>query len=161
MTRRAAADTDARRALETVGVGALAVLVTVLIAFKLTIQLAVGADWDTYSFVANAAHWAGKGYGYTELFRPPLISLLASLPMRLGFEGPAVLQSLDAALALLSLGAFYLLFRRRFGVLGSSARGADLACVAPAVALGGRGLHGPCRHGAVRGLAAVRAEGRR
>ena len=78
------------------GVGALAVLVTVLIAFKLTIQLAVGADWDTYSFVANAAHWAGKGYGYTELFRPPLISLLASLPMRLGFEGPAVLQSLDA-----------------------------------------------------------------
>ena len=121
VTRRAAADTDARRALETVGVGALAVLVTVLIAFKLTIQLAVGADWDTYSFVANAAHWAGKGYGYTELFRPPLMSLLASVPMRLGFEGPAVLQSLDAVLALLSLGAFYLLFRRRFSVLGSSA----------------------------------------
>jgi len=110
-----------RRAFRVLGVAALSVLAVVLVAVKLTIQLAVGADWDTYSFVPNAAEWAGKGYGYTELFRPPLISLLASVPMRFGLEGPVVLQTLDAALSLLSLAAFYLLFRRRFGTALSAA----------------------------------------
>ncbi|MDP2400972.1 MAG: hypothetical protein Q8M66_03250, partial [Actinomycetota bacterium] len=44
--------------------------------------IAVGPGWDTYAFLANAAEFAGKGFGYAEPHRPPLISLLTSVWFR-------------------------------------------------------------------------------
>ncbi len=76
--------------------------------------MAVGPGWDSYSFLANAAEFAGRGYGYTEPARPPLISVFAALPLAFGLFDERVIQVVDALLTLASLGGFYLLVRRRF-----------------------------------------------
>ncbi|MBI5231146.1 MAG: glycosyltransferase family 39 protein, partial [Coriobacteriales bacterium] len=85
-----------------------------LIVFKAVAQIAVGPAWDSFSFLANAAQFAGLGYGYTEPARPPMISLITSVPMRLGFTDAAVIQVVDSGLTALALAGLYLVLRRRF-----------------------------------------------
>ncbi len=97
------------------------VLVVVLIAaaaaiaYKVAVTVGTGPGWDTYAFLANAAEFVGKGYGYTELHRPPFLSLLATLAFRLGAPmHEAVIQWADGVLTLSGIAAFYLVARRRF-----------------------------------------------
>ncbi len=97
------------------GPAIVALSAVALVAYKLVAQIAVGPRWDSYSFVANAAQFAGRGIGYTEPARPPLISLIAALPLALGAFDVRVIQVIDALLALGSLVGFYVLFRLRLG----------------------------------------------
>ncbi|MFA5844595.1 MAG: glycosyltransferase family 39 protein [Coriobacteriia bacterium] len=85
-----------------------------LIAFKTLAQVRVGPGWDSYAFLVNAAEFAGKGVGYTELHRPPFLSFLVSLVFRFTARNAAVVQWADAALSLAAIVAFYLLLLRRF-----------------------------------------------
>lgn len=86
-----------------------------LIAWKVGVAVSVGPGWDTYAFLGNAAEFAGRGFGYTELHRPPLISLITSLAWRLGAPFQEwVIQWVDGALSLSGIAAFYVLARRRF-----------------------------------------------
>lgn len=107
-------------------------LVGALALYKLVAQIVAGPGWDTYSFFANAAALAGRGYGYTEPARPPLISVVAAPLVRLGFMSPVVIQVVDFAFALLAVAGAYLLARKRVSPL--VAAGAGLAVlVAPPV----------------------------
>ncbi len=92
----------------------VALAAVALVAYKLVAQFAVGPAWDSFSYLANAAAFAGKGFGYTEPARPPLISLIAALPLAFGVLDARVIQAVDALLALVSLAGFFLLLRRRF-----------------------------------------------
>jgi hypothetical protein len=100
--------------LRRAGLALVALVAIVLVAYKLVAQMAVGPGWDSYSFLANAAQFAGKGYGYTEPARPPLISVFAALPLAFGIFNERVIQVVDALLTLGSMAGFYLLVRRRF-----------------------------------------------
>lgn len=85
------------------------------IAYKVAVTVGTGPGWDTYAFLANAAEFAGRGYGYAELHRPPFLSLLAALVFRLGVPmHEAVIQWIDGAITLSGIAAFYLVARRRF-----------------------------------------------
>ena len=105
-------------------VRALGVLVAMAL-YKLWAQAMAGAQWDTYSFLANAAALAGKGYGFTEPARPPLISVVAAPLLRFGFMSPFAIQLVDFGFGMFCLAGVFLLVRRRMGVL--PAAGAALA----------------------------------
>ena len=100
---------------------AVLVAAAALIGYKVASTVGTGPGWDTYAFLANAAEFAGRGYGYAELHRPPFLSLLASLAFRLGLPmHEAVIQWIDGALTLSGIAAFYLVARRRFRPLLSA-----------------------------------------
>ncbi len=88
-----------------------------LATYKLVAQLVVGPGWDTYSFMANAAALAGRGYGYTEPARPPLISVVSAPLVAMGFMNPAVIQVVDFLFVLLALVGVYVIARRRVSKL--------------------------------------------
>lgn len=110
---------------------AVVALGAALIAYKVRIAIAVGPEWDTYAFLANAAEFAGKGYGYTEAHRPPLLSLITALFFRFGELDQATVQWVDGALSLSGLIAFYLLMRVRFDALPAAAGALGLLVVQP------------------------------
>lgn len=103
-----------RRAIESAVVVLTAACVLALVGWKVTAQTAVGPYWDSFSYLANAADFAGKGFGYTEPNRPPLLPLLTAIPLALGFVDERAVQIVDALLALVGFAGFYLLVRRRF-----------------------------------------------
>ncbi len=94
----------------------LTIAAAALVLFKVRVAVLVGPGWDTYAFLANAAEFAGKGYGYTELHRPPLLSLITALAFRAGAPLDVwVIQWIDGALSLSGIVAAYLLASRRMG----------------------------------------------
>lgn len=111
---------------------AVAVVAAAAIAYKVTAAIAVGPGWDTYAFLANAAEFAGRGFGYTELHRAPGLSALvaggfvAGLPLSVW-----VIQVADGLLTLAGVVAFYLVARRRFRPLLAGVGALMLLCVQP------------------------------
>jgi hypothetical protein len=121
-----------RYLLERLVVAAVAVAAVALVAYKLFARMSAGPDWDAFSFLANAADLIGRGYGYTEPARPPLISVITAIPLALGFFDERAIQVVDALLTLGTLAGFYLLLRRRF-VRPLAAFGALAVLMAPPV----------------------------
>jgi len=115
-----------RAALAVVALAALA-----LVAYRVTIAVQVGPGWDTFAFLGNAADFAGKGFGYTEPHRAPLISLLTSFVFRFSALDQAAVQWVDGALSASGVVAFFLLARRRFDSLSSAAGALMLLAVQP------------------------------
>ncbi len=110
----------------------LVVLVaTVLVAFKVAVQVHVGPGWDSYAFLANAAEFAGRSVGYAEPHRPPVVSFLTSLVFRVGPMHESVLQILDGVLTILGVAGFYLLFRKRFSKIPSAVGALAFLAVQP------------------------------
>jgi len=107
------------------------VVAAVLIAYKVRAEVSYGPGWDAYAFLANAATWAGRGYGYSEAHRPPLLSILTSLPMRLGFVQASVIQVVDGVLSLSGIAAAYLLFRRAVSQVPAAIGALALLAVTP------------------------------
>ena len=93
--------------------------------YKTIAQIVVGPGWDTYSFLANASALAGRGYGYTEPARPPLISVISAPFIAVGFASPITVQVVDFLFVLFALAGVYLLARKRVEPL--VAAGAALA----------------------------------
>jgi len=93
--------------------------------YKLWAQTVAGPRWDTFAYLANAAAIAGRGYGYTEPVRPPLISVLAAPLLRLGVMSPFAIQLVDFGFGILLLAGVFSLVRKRMGAL--PAAGAALA----------------------------------
>lgn len=117
------------------GILALAVVAlggAALIAWRVAVSVRVGPGWDTYAFLSNAAEFAGRGYGYAELHRAPVISLLTAAAFRLGAPlHEAVIQWVDGALSYTGLIAFYLLARRRLAPPLAAASALGLLVVQP------------------------------
>ncbi|MBU4557353.1 MAG: glycosyltransferase family 39 protein, partial [Actinobacteria bacterium] len=92
----------------------VALVAGLLVAWRVAIAVKVGPGWDTYAFLANAAEFAGKGFGYTEPHRPPLLPYLTSVVFRFAPLSEAAIQWIDGALTVSGVLALYLLMRRRF-----------------------------------------------
>lgn len=116
--------------------GPLALAATMVIAasaiiWKVTVAIRVGPRWDTYAFLANAAEYAGKGFGYAEPHRAPLLPWLTSLVFRANGLSVTAIQWIDGILTLTAVPAMYLLLRRRASPVMSAAAALSLLCVTP------------------------------
>ncbi|MDO8848961.1 MAG: glycosyltransferase family 39 protein [Coriobacteriia bacterium] len=119
---------------------AVALIAAAVITFKVMASTSTGPGWDTYAFLANAAEFAGKGYGYTELHRPPALSLLTAAAFALGAPLEEwVIQWMDGLLSFAGIIAFYLIARRRFRPLLSGVGALMFLGVAPLWAYLGSG----------------------
>ncbi|MBN2847468.1 MAG: glycosyltransferase family 39 protein [Coriobacteriia bacterium] len=93
----------------------MVVVAAALIAYKVGQQMRIGPYWDTFAFLANAAEFAGESFGYSELHRPPVLSLVTAALFSIGFPlHESVIQWVDGLASLGGLIAFYLIARRRF-----------------------------------------------
>ena len=99
------------------GLASAMIALAAMALYKLWAQALAGAQWDTYSFLANAAAIAGRGYGYSEPARPPLMSVLAAPLLRFGLMSPFAIQLVDFVFGMLLLAGLFLLVRRRMGAL--------------------------------------------
>ncbi|WP_209625404.1 glycosyltransferase family 39 protein [Methanobacterium petrolearium] len=92
----------------------LILIVASLAYYRVLIQIEIGSVWDTYAFLSNAMYFAGQGFGYTELTRPPFLPFLTSLLFRLGFVYESTIYYLDAFFLVFGAVGLYLFFRMKF-----------------------------------------------
>ncbi|MGI6483578.1 MAG: glycosyltransferase family 39 protein [Methanobacterium sp.] len=73
--------------------------------------------YDTYDLLANAALFAGKGIGYSDLLRPPLLPFLTSIYFM--FNGLSITPILvvDGFLCIFGSIGLYLFLKERFNPL--------------------------------------------
>lgn len=98
----------------------LLVLILVLIAYyRASIQIEIGPIWDTFDFLSNAMYFAGQGFGYTDLTRPPFFPFITSIIFRLGVVSESVIFYLDASFLVFGAIGLYLFFRMKFEAMES------------------------------------------
>ena len=116
------------------------VIAAVAIAWKVRATFAIGPGWDAFAFLASAAQFAGRGYGYVEAHRPPLLPLLTAVLFRLGYYHETAIQVMDGLLAFSGVAAAYLLFRRAFPRVAATAGALAFLATTPMWLTLGRGL---------------------
>lgn len=96
----------------------LVIILVIVSYYRVRIQMDIGPPYDTYDFLANAAEFAGKNIGYSDL-RPPLLSFLTSIIFR--FENLSItpIFYVDAIIDILGVVGLYLFLRLRFNALNS------------------------------------------
>ncbi|MCE5213546.1 MAG: glycosyltransferase family 39 protein [Methanobacterium sp.] len=96
----------------------LIIILVVVVYYRLKIQMNIGALYDTYDFLANAAEFAGKSIGYTDI-RPPFLSLLTSIIFR--FEGLSIapIFYIEALIDIMGVIGLYFFLKLRFNNLNS------------------------------------------
>jgi len=97
----------------------LVFLVTLIAYYRVQIQLEIGPIWDTFDFLSNAMYFAGQGFGYTDLTRPPFFPFLTSLIFRLGVVSESVIFYLDASFLVFGAVGLYLFLRMKFEAMES------------------------------------------
>ena len=113
------------------GVAGMMLVAALLVIHRVSAAVRLGPEWDAYAFLANAAEFAGKGFGYTEPHRPPFMSFLTSLWFRVAPLSEAPIQWVDGILTLSGVLAVYLLLRRRVSFPLSLAGGLAFLGVTP------------------------------
>ncbi len=96
---------------------ALIIILCLITYFRVKIQIYLGPGWDTYDFLSNALLFAGKGSGYYDLARPPLISFLTSIIFRFGYISETVIFAVDGVLFIFGAIGLFLLLNYRFNVI--------------------------------------------
>ncbi|MEW6011646.1 MAG: glycosyltransferase family 39 protein [Euryarchaeota archaeon] len=101
----------------------LIIIVSILTYLRVNIQIILGPGWDTYDFLLNALEFAGKGFGYYDLSRPPFLSFLTGIGFLIFGISESIIFILDGILFIFGAIGFYLLlklfFRPSISFLGS------------------------------------------
>jgi 4-amino-4-deoxy-L-arabinose transferase-like glycosyltransferase len=92
----------------------LVVIVGVITYYRVHIQMELGPIIDTFDYLADAAEFAGKSIGYTDLNRPPFLSLLTSVFFLFGDLSITPIFIVDGLLSIVGCVGFYLLLKERF-----------------------------------------------
>ena len=74
---------------------------------------------DSVDFFSNALVFAGQGYGYSDLLRPPLFSFIASIFVRMGFVSIETIFALDGLIFVFGVIGMFMLLKIRFNDLES------------------------------------------
>ncbi len=95
----------------------LVLIVGLIIYYRLKMHLYLWPAYDTYDLLANAALFAGKGIGYSDLLRPPLLPFLTSIYFM--FDGLSITPILvvDGFLCIFGSIGLYLFLKERFNPL--------------------------------------------
>ena len=79
----------------------------------------MGPVSDSFDFLSNALVFAGQGYGYSDLLRPPFFSFIISLFFRIGYISTNTIFVLDGVLFVFGVIGMFLLLKLRFNDLES------------------------------------------
>ena len=91
------------------------ILIVGLIAYwRVIMHLYLWPAYDTFDLLANAALFAGKGYGYSDLLRPPLLPFLTSIYFMFDGLSIAPILVIDALLYVVGCIGLYLFLKERF-----------------------------------------------
>ncbi len=96
----------------------LIIILIVIASYRIKTQLIIGPPYDTFDFLANAAEFAGKSIGYTDL-RPPFLSFLTSLVFRFDNLSEVPIFVIDGILYILGAIGLYLFLKLRFSYVNS------------------------------------------
>lgn len=97
----------------------LTVIVSLIMYYRIKIQMEIGPLSDTCDFFSDALLFAGQGVGYSDLTRPPLFPFLISLILRLGYTSMTTIYALDGMFLLFGVIGLYMLLRLHFTDLES------------------------------------------
>ncbi|CDG65353.1 MAG: hypothetical protein PWQ15_296 [Methanobacterium sp.] len=97
----------------------LALTVSVIAYYRVKLQIDLGPVFDTYDYLANAAYFAGKGIGFTDFNRPPLLSFLTSFFFVFGGLSVEPIMIVDGLLYILGCIGLYLFLKTFFDPLSS------------------------------------------
>jgi len=92
----------------------LILIVGLIIYFRVNMQLYLWPSYDTFDLLANAALFAGKGIGYSDLLRPPLLPFLTSIYFMFDGLNIAPILIIDGLLHLMGCVGLYLFLKERF-----------------------------------------------
>ncbi|GAB4310175.1 MAG: hypothetical protein Kow0019_07880 [Methanobacteriaceae archaeon] len=101
----------------------LLIITSIIIFYKIQVQLTIGPMWDAFDFLANAKYFAGQGFGHIDPARPPFLSFLTSILFRLGFTTEISIFIADGLLFIFGVMGLFLFLNLRFkpilGFIGS------------------------------------------
>ncbi|EKQ52026.1 MAG: hypothetical protein B655_2036 [Methanobacterium sp. Maddingley MBC34] len=92
----------------------LLIIISIIIYYRVKVQLEIGPMWDTYDFLSNALLFAGKSSGYADLNRPQLLPFLTSIFFRFGTISETIIFALDGSFFVFGVMGLYLFFKLRF-----------------------------------------------
>ncbi|MGB9978583.1 glycosyltransferase family 39 protein [Methanobacterium sp.] len=96
------------------------IIITVAVTYlKIKVQISIGPQWDAFDFLADAAYFAGQGFGYVDFIRPPLLSFLTSIFFRLGYTSEVSIFAVDGSLFVFGVIGLYLFLKLRFNSIMS------------------------------------------
>jgi hypothetical protein len=81
---------------------------------RIKMHLYLWPTFDTYDLLANAALFAGKGIGYSDLLRPPLLPFLTSIYFMIDGLNIGAIFVIDGLLCILGYVGIYLFLKERF-----------------------------------------------
>ena len=101
------------------GLFTILIIILIIIAFyRIIIQIDIGAPYDTYDFLANAAEFAGKSIGYTDV-RPPFLSFLTAIVFWFDGLSTSPIFYVDAIIDIIGAIGLFFLLKLRFNDLNS------------------------------------------
>jgi len=95
------------------------VIVGIITYIRVLIQIEIGLVSDSVDFFSNAFVFAGQGFGYSDLIRPPLFSFIASLFVRMGYTSINTIFAVDGSLFIFGVIGLFMLLKIRFNDLQS------------------------------------------
>ena len=97
----------------------LTVIVSVITYYRILAQLHIGLISDSVDFFTDALVFAGQGFGYADLTRPPLFPIIASLFVRLGYTSINTIFYVDGISFVFGVIGLFLFLKIRFNDLES------------------------------------------
>ena len=97
----------------------LIITVCVIAYYRVKLQMDLGPIFDTYDYLADAAEFAGKGIGFTDFNRPPLLSLLTSIFFVFGGLSVEPIMIVDGIIYIFGCIGLYLFLKTFFDPLSS------------------------------------------
>lgn len=92
----------------------LLLIVGLITYFRVKMHLYLWPTFDTYDLLANAALFAGKGIGYSDLLRPPLLPFLTSIYFMFDGLNIGTIFVIDGLLFMLGCVGLYFFLNERF-----------------------------------------------
>lgn len=92
----------------------LILIVGLITYIRINMHLYLWPTFDTYDLLSNAALFAGKGIGYSDLLRPPLLPFLTSIYFMFDGLNIGAIFVIDGLLYILGCVGIYLFLKERF-----------------------------------------------
>ena len=97
----------------------LTLIVSVITYYRIIAQLHIGLISDSVDFFTDALVFAGQGFGYADLSRPPFFPFIVSLFVRLGYTSINTIFYVDGGSFVFGVIGLFLLLRIKFNDLES------------------------------------------
>lgn len=97
----------------------LILTVSIITYYRVKLQMDLGPIFDTYDYLADAAEFAGKGIGFSDFNRPPILSLLTSIFFVFGGLSVEPIMIVDGIFYVFGCIGIYLFLKTFFDSLSS------------------------------------------